>query len=199
MNERVKYCDAIRFVSVLLVIAIHCFYLIRLEYISKNTTYYLFNTLLDSFTRGAVPAFFMLTGAFLLNSNKYQSCKEFYKKKIPILFISLLFISLIYYLFDCFYFKTTLFSLKFFIRLFFGEYIKYNFWYMYSIIIIYLFIPFLRKMIDCIKQKEILLLIIIIFILGNCFNTINSFASQYYTLSFGSFTLPNLFIYINLF
>ncbi len=197
MKERVKYCDALRFIAMIMVIGLHCFSLIRDTFVNTNKTYYFLLTFCDSFLRSAVPIFFMLTGAFYLSRKEKINYKSFIKKNIPKLLIPFFIISIIYYLVDCFYFKTLTFSLYDFFEKFFTNGIKYHFWFMYNIIIIYLFIPYLKVLVQNISKKELLTLIILIFIFGNFITTNNNFTVRFANFSLSAFGIPNLLMYIN--
>ncbi len=197
MKERVKYCDALRFIAIIMVIGIHCFSLIRDSFVYTNKTYYFLLTFCDSFFRSAVPIFFMLTGAFYLSRKEKINYKSFIKKNIPKLLIPFFVISIIYYIADCFYFKIATFSIYDFFERFFTNGIKYHFWFMYSIIIIYLFIPYLKVLVQNISKRELLILIILIYIFGNFIITNNNFTARFDNFSLSAFGLPNLLIYIN--
>lgn len=195
-DKRIYYCDLLRLIAIIMVIAIHVFAEVRDLYVVQNIKIYFFLTLLDSFTRVGVPLFFMLTGIFMLNDKKEFRYLEFIKKRIPKLIIPLIIFSIIYYIYDSLYNNVPL-SIISFIDKITSDNIKYHLWFMYYIIIIYIFIPFIKKLIQNISKREQQILITIIFIFGNVLKTINLFAVKYDYNFLRSFILPDLIIYIN--
>lgn len=197
MINRVKYCDMLRSIAIILVILIHVFAGFRDYYLENNYTIYVGLTFFDSLTRVGVPLFFMISGAFMLNNTKQISYNNFIKNKIIIkLVIPFIVISFLYYLCVCIVNKNII-SIIEFIKLFTSNGIMYHFWFMYQIILIYFLLPFLKILISKTKKEELLNLIIIIFIFGNVLNTINLYTIRYNYPLFNSFVLPEIIIYIN--
>lgn len=197
MKSRVKYCDALRMFAILCIVLIHVFPVFREQYLNVNHKYYFILTFLDSLTRTGVPIFFMITGAFMLNKKNKYSYKNFLSKRLLKLFIPFLILSLFYYLYDCFINKSIKFSLILFIKLFTTNGIRYHFWFMYVILLIYLFIPYLRIFVQNLKRENLKNIIILIFIFGNVLGTINLLCSKYDFSIFSSFILPNILRYLN--
>lgn len=196
MKSRVKYCDALRLFAILSVIAIHIFASFRDKYLILNQTYYFILTFFDSLTRTGVPLFFMITGAFMLSDKKEIPYKEFIRKRLPKLIIPFIIISFIYYINECFKIHGKV-SLIMYLKLFTSGQIKYHFWFMYVIIIIYIFIPFIKKLVQNIDKKNLRDLIILIFVFGNVLGTINLYTVKYNLFSLSNFILPDLIKYIN--
>lgn len=153
-NRRIDYCDYLRTLAVISVILIHVVSNFRDMYVTQNLFYYFFFTLFRTLASFAVPMFFMFTGIFLLNNKKDNNYFEFVKKIIKKLILPLLIISIIYYLYDCLVSISISFSLKNFIINLYSNSIKYHLWYMYSIILIYFLIPFIKIGIQRMKQNE---------------------------------------------
>ena len=196
MKSRVKYCDALRLFAILSVIAIHIFASFRDKYLMLNQTYYFILTFFDSLTRTGVPLFFMITGVFMLSDRREITYKEFLKKRLPKLIIPFIIISVIYYINECFKIGDQV-SLNMYLKLLTSGQIKYHFWFMYVIIIIYMFIPFIKKLVQNIDKKSLKNLIILIFIFGNVLGTINLYTVKYNLISLNSFILPDLIKYTN--
>ena len=193
-RKRIEYCDFLRLIAIVSVVLIHVFADFRDYYLINNKSYYFILTFLDSFTRAGVPIFFMLTGIFLLN-NKNESYTDFLKKKMPKLVVPFLFISIIYYIYEMLKLSKGI-SLIGFINSFTSNNIKYHFWFMYSIILIYLIIPFLKKMINSLNKKELRTLIVVIFI-SNILILVKSISNLFDLNLFNGFIYPNLIIYTN--
>lgn len=197
MKNRVKYCDVLRFFAILSVIMIHVVADFRDEALVVSKPFYIFLTTLDSFTRLGVPLFFMISGAFMLASKKEETYSEFFKKRVLKLMIPFFSVSVLYYLHDNILNGTDM-SIPNFINAFSTNMIKYHLWFMYDMIGIYLLIPFLKKLVQALSEKELLTLIFVIFIGGNCISFINTFTFNLFDISFlTNFMFPNFVKYIN--
>lgn len=197
MKTRVKYCDILRFFSILSVIMIHVLADFRDEALMISKPFYFFLTLLDSFTRMGVPIFFMISGAFMLANHKEESYKEFLKRRVLKLAIPFFIISILYYIYNSMINGTQMGFFDF-VNAFSTNMIKYHLWFMYDMIGIYLLIPFLKKLVQALSKKELLNLIMIILIFGNGISFINCFTSYLFKVSFfTSLMFPNFIKYIN--
>lgn len=194
MNKRVEYIDLIRVFAILSVIAIHINAITRDACIGKNITEYSILTFLDSITRAGVPLFFMLTGFFVLR--KEEDYTSFIKRKLPKLVIPFVILSFVYYIYKVVDESLT-FNMLEFLKMFTNNELCYHLWYMYTIIIIYLFIPYEKKLVDNLERKDLLRLIVTTFVIGNLLSTIFTFTNRYDYTVFSSFSLPGLLIYNN--
>ena len=93
----------------------------------------------------AVPIFVMLSGAFLLSNPKNENVKSFYKKNVDRILIPILIFSIFYILFteitSLLSGDSVLIPLK---NLFLGK-PYYHMWYMYMVIGLYIFVPYIVK------------------------------------------------------
>ena len=194
-KKREIYSDILKIISIFLVVLIHVIATYRDKYFYTNVKYYTFLTFVDSFTRIAVPMFFMITGTFML-SKKTEKYSDFFKKRISKIFIPFFLISIIYYIYECNKMGNSK-NIISFITLFLNGGVKYHFWYMYAIIPIYLLIPYLQVLVQNLDRKKLLNLIILLFIFSNVFNTISLLTNRYEHGILTAFTLPNLISYIN--
>lgn len=197
MKHRVRYCDLLRFIAIISVILIHVVADFRQLYLLENRNYYFLFTIVDSLARTGVPLFFMFTGIFLLSSKKEEKYSEFVKKVVKKLVVPLIVVSFIYYIYDCWALESTSFSLFDFVTGLYSNKIKYHLWYMYSIILIYLLIPFLRVVIQHLKKKELRNLIILIFVLGFCTSTLTQFCTYFELPTFEGISYPTILTQIN--
>lgn len=197
MKERVKYCDFLKAISIILVILIHVFSIYRDLYINSNRVYYTILTLGDSFTRIAVPSFLMITGIFMLKKKPEKSYKEYLLKRLPKLVIPFIIFSIIYYVYEKIKVGETMSLLHFLQILTSYGGAKYHLWFMHIIITIYLLIPFLSVLIKGLKKKELKNLIVLIFIMGNVINYIYLFSHKYDIDLFNGTSLSSLSICIN--
>ena len=176
-TSRHAYIDFLRVISILLVILLHCIgeYLFDPENIDRplwvGTAY------LNELCRVGVPLFFMMSG-FLLLDKKIEKTGEFYRHRF-------LKIAVLFLLYDIFYY---LFLPTGDARTFTGwarELINcgsaYHLWFIYSILLLYLFIPFIRKISEkCTDREWVLFFFLCIFqtTLKPLFNTL--FANKAY-------------------
>ena len=81
-NERIHYLDILNVISALAVVFLHvngCFW----KYSGKDSlVWWKSSNVIESFFYFAVPVFFMISGATLLDYNKKYSTKVFFKKRI---------------------------------------------------------------------------------------------------------------------
>lgn len=77
-KERLQYCDALKTISIFLIVAIHVLAFFRDTYVSTNRLYYTLITFVDALTRVGVPIFFMITGTFMLSKNEKKNIRHIY-------------------------------------------------------------------------------------------------------------------------
>ena len=115
----------------------------------KNMPYWWVGNVVDSAVRFAVPVFLMLSGATLLV--KEYKLGEFYKRRFARVLIPFLFWMVVYWVYRWAMLKAwqqphePLAILTWAVKLFLKEGISKHFWYVYMIVFIYLFVPFLGK------------------------------------------------------
>ena len=150
MKKRIEYLDQLRFCAILSIILLHCIAIFRYQYYGNDSLSFFAMTFLDAFTRFGVPMFFMLTGALML-PKKEENYKEFFQKRIWKLIVAYVFFSGIYYLYKV----GTNINLFEFVRQVTSFKTEYHLWFMPVIIIIYTFIPFIKKMVNHLEEKEL--------------------------------------------
>lgn len=194
-KKREVYADILRIGAILIVIFIHAIANYRYKFFGINGRYYFSLTFIDSFTRIAVPIFFMITGTFMLprTTERYSL---YLKKRLPKLLIPFFLISIFYYFYKCNLLGINPTITNFFVNFFNGN-IKYHFWFMYVIIIIYLLIPFIQKLVKNLNRKNLFSLIMLLAILSNGFYTIYLFSFRYEHVILKDIYLPSIFSYIN--
>ena len=120
----------------------------------------------DILGRWSVPVFVMVSGALLLNPSRKENLNTFYQKRLSRILLPILFWSAIYIL----------------ITVRFGEYWLgyspsislilmdlaagkpfFHLWFLYMILGLYLFTPFLRKIVENTTRKELKLFVILCF------------------------------------
>lgn len=202
MKRRVLWGDTLRTIATILVVLIHV--ISPYQYAAFNShdrLSFLSLATINSITRMAVPAFFMLTGAFLLNRTSSTITKDSYlkwiKKTAVRLIIPFLIFSAIGYTYSRLSNNLQPTFLNFIANLFNYPGVQYHMWFMYSIILIYLFIPFLQKFILSLRRGELEILIVVIFLCGNLLRTINLISNNHDKTLFSGVSLADLTIYTN--
>lgn len=129
----------------------------------KNMEYWWIGNIMDSAVRFAVPLFLVLSGATLLS--KEYTLAEFYKRRITRVFFPFVFWMAAYLIYrwlilapahQPWTFNTIV---QWSTGLFLKEGISKHFWYIYMILFIYLFIPFIGKGLRRINNSMILLIL----------------------------------------
>ena len=145
--KNIVWLDTLRALATLGVIIIHVSTpTVKMIY-GKNMEYWWIGNFIDSSVRFAVPLFLMLSGATMLA--KEYKLGEFYKKRITRVFFPFIFWMITYLIYRWIILtpihQPTTFStmLHWGTDLFLKEGISKHFWYIYMILFIYLFIPFI--------------------------------------------------------
>ena len=146
LKNKVIYLEILRILACFLVIINH-----TIGYIEVSSQIgIMFKYMLFMFAKIAVPIFFMISGYLLLR--KDYSYKDIFTKKIPRILVPLIVCSLYYYLKS-----VDKFSLFEFCKSIVMQPQITAYWYLYSLIALYLITPFLRKMIVNFKDKDFII------------------------------------------
>jgi surface polysaccharide O-acyltransferase-like enzyme len=145
----IQWLDTLRALAILGVIIIHISSpLVNMTY-GRNMPYWWIGNVVDSAVRFAVPLFLMLSGATLLG--KEYKLGEFYKRRFTRVLIPFLFWILVYWIYRWMVLLPKQQPHEFHailqwgVNLFLKEGVSKHFWYVYMILFIYLFVPFLGK------------------------------------------------------
>ena len=165
--------DILRSVSIFAVILIH---VVSIMDAQKNFETYYWSTwilsILNESLFWCVPVFFMLSGALLLAKSD-EPMHTFYKKRITKILIPTLFWSAFFLIYLIIYKDFTLYNII-------GAILKgkpfYHLWFMYAIIGLYIFTPFLRILIANLTQKQINIFLVLLFI----FTIANNYIGNYF-------------------
>lgn len=134
---KINYLDVLRVLATFAVILLH--YSGSYTYRIGIPTFDL-GIIIFSLTRWSVPIFLMITGALLLQKN--VDIVLFYKKRMKRLLLPLLFYSFVYIIYRIIKDE---FIIKDLIQIVFVKGAYFHFWYVYMLIGIVLFIPFLTS------------------------------------------------------
>lgn len=163
-NEKRKiHFDMIRIFAIILVIFNHTnekgFFLFS---ITENEVTRQIYTAMSILCTIAVPLFFMVSGALLLN--KEESITKLFKKRI----LRIVMVIFIFSIFQEIYFVCVQkyeFSMLEFLRIIFQDRIIIPYWYLYAYLAFLIMLPFLRKLVKSLEEKEYQYLFAIYFVL----------------------------------
>ena len=200
MKSRLLWCDILRVIATIMVISIHTISVYQYNYIKplQPIPYSIFG-IFNSLNRMAVPAFFMLTGALTLRQTRRpitrKSYTGFIKNIIYRLVIPFIIFSLAIYLLT----NQQPWSVTRFLALFLNyPGVQKHMWFMYVIIMIYFFIPFLRRFIQSLSRHELKILICLIFVFSNVLSELFILSKHYHKMMFDEIALPYIIAYTNL-
>ncbi|MCK2000075.1 acyltransferase family protein [[Brevibacterium] frigoritolerans] len=142
-----NWITKLRGVAILAVLMIHVTF--PLLYRNPDLKWWAGN-MFDGMSRFAVPLFLMISGAMLLH--KEESIKSFFQKRAGKILLPFVVWSVIYFLYK----SNGHFDPKLFVTQILGAKIYYHLWYFYILIPLYLFIPFIRKVVHFIPTSYIL-------------------------------------------
>jgi surface polysaccharide O-acyltransferase-like enzyme len=143
----IQWLDTLRALAMLGVIIIHVSSpLVNMTY-GKNMPYWWIGNIADSAVRFAVPLFLMLSGATLLG--KKYNLSNYYKRRFSRVLIPFLFWLVIYWVYRWAMLSPKLqphdiVSIqKWAVQIFLKEGVSKHFWYIYMILSLYIFVPFI--------------------------------------------------------
>lgn len=196
--SRQVWGDMLRVTAMVMVVAIHTYALTKYYLFLSNKTYFLLLSLFDSLTRAAVPVFFMLTGAFALKRYVEGKSKYSYRNTVVKLVLPFVIFSIIGYIYTAISRGETMSLISFLNQFLSSGGTQDHMWFMYVIILIYLFMPFIVRFIRALDQSSLKKLILLVIILGNVLYTINALLfSTPLNRVFSGVSLPSLIIYSN--
>lgn len=166
MTKKLEWMDNMRAIATISVIIVHVVYgVVSQNFQHNNMPYFWIGNIIDSALRFCVPIFLMLSGASLLG--KDSTYLDFIKKRFMRIFFPFLFWSILY-VFYAFYMsplgeKPTNMNAfwTWLSKLFWEKNISMHFWYLYTILIIYSFVPFLGRWVRSLSEKKLLNYIIV--------------------------------------
>lgn len=172
-TANIQYFDTLRAVATIAVILIHISSPVLSMAFHKDMNSWMIGNIFDSSVRFAVPLFLMLSGATMLHREYLPG--EFYKKRMVRVLLPFLFWILVYWV----YYWLMLTPAKqphgvgnitrWAVNLFLNEGVSKHFWYVYMILFLYLFSPFIGKVVRKMSRK-VLLFSLLIWI-GLCIST----------------------------
>ena len=152
-TNRKIYLDFLRIIAIYMVLFNHTnakgFVLFTISLDSNFYPLYLFSAV---FIKIAVPLFFMISGALLLN--KEESLKDLLTKRFLKYLTVLFFASLVLYLYTCYRIHHTEPSFSTFLKTCYSGDITVAFWYLFAYLSFILMLPLLRKLVRGMENRD---------------------------------------------
>ena len=167
-NKRLIWPDFLRIISTFCVVLIHATSAI-LKRCEVGSSLWMWSGFFNSMVRWAVPIFFMISGAFLLDPEKSFDVRKFFKKNVFRIVLCIVVWGLFYSVLDQYLFGTVSWkSIPIAIYGILTNHTGYHLWFLYTLLILYVSTPFLRiftenasrKQLDCALLIWLLLVIV---------------------------------------
>ena len=172
--KRIVYFDILNVIACFSVVCLHCNGWIHI-FIKDNL--WGARVLIEVVFYFAVPVFFMLSGATLLNYRQRYSTTEFYKKRFIRTVIPYLFWSTIIYIIYLLKGNPPFGWDETITRFTTGE-IPYTFyWFFIPLFMLYIFLPFFSLMVEKLKNSQLLYRCLFLFLFQSVIPTISSIAN----------------------
>lgn len=181
-KERVLYFDILNILSCICVIWIHCNSTL---YSYEQTDLWHFSLFVQVFCHFAVPCFFMISGANLMNYREKYSTKAFVTKRIFRTLIPLLIWSAIVLIYK---FQMEILypdDFRYIVFLFLTSSIETVYWFFFPLFGIYLCIPVL----SLIAKKENTVYFLYLALLGIFINSMVPFLSDYFDMGYSKYII----------
>ena len=153
--KKIQYLNILRVISMLFVILLHCIkdYIVSVGLFNTKTWWAC--NVVNSLVRSGVPLFFMISGFLLLSSEKTANFAVFYKKRLVRVLIPFFCWNIIYFVYYSFANGEGIDLVKFFRELVYNG-SAYHFWFVYTMVGIYLLMPFLKRIVDNCSTKQLI-------------------------------------------
>lgn len=196
VKSRIYYLDILRVLSILAVIAIHVTATNVSNLQNMDAFPWWSDNILNSFSRSAVPVFFMISGALLLGNGKNENIGDFLKRKLPRIGIPFLVWSIIYSALKHYVIEPDYPGILSFGKTLVEEILKdsvyHHLWFVYVMMGMYFVIPFINKMLKNTTQQELLIAVILWFFVTIAYTTFQGIyfikAEEYFYIRF--FDIP---------
>jgi surface polysaccharide O-acyltransferase-like enzyme len=166
-NNRIIYFDVLNIIAIISVVALHCNGIVH-----GNPNIKAWNTslIVECICYFAVPLFFMLTGATLMNYRKKYDTKTFFKKRIMKVLVPFIFWAVFMFLWKILTKQLEInqfMDIKSWINAFFANREETTYYFMFDILGIYMTIPLLSLLTKEEYRKTLWLTIILFFIFNS--------------------------------
>ncbi|MDE6107433.1 MAG: acyltransferase family protein [Oscillospiraceae bacterium] len=163
MNKRYAYLDFLRCLAIFFVVILHVMSPVLTNTGLYGSTSWYICLFQNSLNRAGVPLFLMISGFLMLRDERTRDVGGFYKKRLPRLLLPLAVWNGIYYVVYALRDGEPLNPVTY-LRQLLNNGSAYHFWFVYTLLGIYLIAPFLKRIVDAAGVKEqIILLLIVMF------------------------------------
>lgn len=180
-NTRITYLDILNVIAIIAVIALHCNGIVHGN---PNTRAWNTSLIVECICYFAVPLFCMLSGATLMNYREKYDTKTFFKKRFIKVLVPFAFWAIIMFIWKIHIIKTipNINGLKNWINAFFQNKEESTYYFMYSILGIYLTMPILSLLTEKKHRKTLWFTVVLHFIFNSLIpNVLNLFEITYNT------------------
>lgn len=201
-GKRLVFPDILRIIAAVGVIIIHVTAIIISQHKVGSLEWNIAN-IFNSLFRWSVPVFFMISGMMFLNLKKEIGIQEFIKKYVVRIIICIVVWGYLYGILDTIVYNGQINIISFviaFLNMLSGK-AGYHLWFLYTLLIIYLFVPILKRMVENTERNILKYVLFVWEILGVGLNTINGILNCLPQNIFGEVAcaLPELIVYIGYF
>ena len=163
MNKRYSYLDFLRCLAIFFVVVLHVVTPVLTNTGLYGSTSWYLCLFQNSLNRAGVPLFLMISGFLMLRDERTRDVGSFYKKRLPRLVLPLAVWNGIYYVGYALQGGEAISPVTY-LRQLLNNGSAYHFWFVYTLLGIYLIAPFLKRIVDAAGVKEqIILLVIVMF------------------------------------
>lgn len=173
-KEKIHYIQSLRATAIISVLILHSisdFLIFRAPFRGKS--WWAVNVI-NGFSRFGVPVFFMISGYLLLSSQKKESISTFLKKRFLKILLPFFIWNIIHYIFVG-RLKGEIISISDFFTRFIQMKVSYHYWFIYTLLAIYLFVPVVKPLFYEQNKKNLWYLFFIILIPTTIAPFINQF------------------------
>ena len=160
-GKRLIYIYLLRWAAILSVILLHSISPYFTDAGMFGTKTWWFINVINGCTRFGVPVFFMISGYLLLSDSRELSIGDFLKKRLGRVLLPFFLWNIIYYIYYCPSWNEELSPARF-LYSFVTMGISYHFWFVYTLLLLYLVVPVFKKFIAGANGREMLYLFLVI-------------------------------------
>jgi len=159
-TRRIVYIDILRTIAILAVIMLHC---ISDHFVSTSLygspAWHAVNVL-NTLTRMGVPIFFMISGYLLISDTRETTLRKYFSRRLPKILIPFIIWNVIYFIYNAKMYGGVLDPIDFIYR-FVTMDISYHFWFVYTLLCLYLIVPVIKPFFNRATNTQLLYVLII--------------------------------------
>ena len=157
---RDTYIDAIRIFAICMVIMLHCVCDFYTDMFNSEKISWWIMGYFNEIGRIGVPLFFMISGFLLINSSMASDAIRFYKYRFRKILIPFVLYDIFYYFYYVVMSEKSL-SISLFLKELINNGSAYHLWFIYALGALYLFIPYIKIILEKLDYKMLVLFFIL--------------------------------------